>query len=119
MLNQGFTVFLVRATIYSNIVWSSIEMTINCASKDTGGLWEKTENAGASESWMQINHLMTALREKLDQVTWKRTFSGHVDLGRKKLLNDEQDFETLANCLFEWIPKIWENDPPIINLATG
>ena len=83
-------------------------MTINCASKHTGGLSGKTENAGASESWMQINHLMAALRQKLDQVTRKRTFSGHVDLGRKKLLSDKQDVETLANCLFDWIPKIWE-----------
>ena len=55
---------------------SSVEMTISCALKDTGGLSGKTENAGASESWMQINHLMAALREKLDQVTRKRTFSG-------------------------------------------
>ena len=94
-------------------------MTVNCASKDTGGLSGKTENAGASESWMQINHLMAALREKLDQETRKRTFSGHADLWRKKLLSDEQDVETLANCLFDWIPKIWENDQPIINVATG
>ena len=94
-------------------------MTINCASKDTGGLSGKTENAGASESWMQINHLMAALREKLDQVTRKRTSSDHVDLGRKRLLSDEQDVETLPSCLFEWIPKIWEKDQPIIKLATG
>ena len=62
---------------------------------------------------------MAALREKLDQVTRKRTCSGHVDLGKKRLLSDEEDVETLANCLFEWIPKIWENDQAIINLATG
>ena len=62
---------------------------------------------------------MAALREKLDQVAQKKTCSGHVDLGRKRLLSDEQDVETLASCLFEWIPKIWENNQPIINLATG
>ena len=58
-------------------------MTINRASKDTGGLSGKTENAGASERWMRINHLMAALREKLDQVTRKRTCNGHVDLEGK------------------------------------
>ena len=94
-------------------------MTINCVSKDTGGLSGKTENAGASERWMRINHLMAALRDKLDQLTRKRTFSGHIDLGTKRLLSDEKDVETLASCLFEWIPKIWENDQLIINLATG
>ena len=83
-----------------------IVMTINHVSKDTGGLSGKTENASVSEHWMQINHLMAALREKLDQVAQKRTCSGHVDLGRKRLLSDEQDVETLASCLFEWIPKI-------------
>ena len=62
---------------------------------------------------------MTALREKLDQVIRKRTSSSHVDLGRKRLSSDKQDVETLASCLFQWIPKIWENGQPNINLPTG
>ena len=62
---------------------------------------------------------MAALRQKFDQVTRKRTSSGHADLGRKRLSNDKQDVETLGSCLFEWIPKIWENDQPVIHLATG
>ena len=62
---------------------------------------------------------MAALREKPDQLTRKRTSSGPVDLGRKRLLSDKQDVETFASCLFEWIPEIWENDQLIINLATG
>ena len=64
-------------------------MTINRASKDPGELSRKTENAGASERWMRINHLMAALREKLDQVARKRKSSGHVDLGKKRLLSDK------------------------------
>ena len=66
-------------------------MTINRASKYTGALSGKTENAGASERWMRINHLMAALREKIDTATRKRTSSGHLDLGRKRLLSDEQE----------------------------
>ena len=54
---------------------------------------------------MRINHLITTLREKLDQVTRRRTSSGHADLGRKRLISDEEDVETLASCLFEWILK--------------
>ena len=76
----------------------------------------KTEKA---ELWIRINLLYAALRVKLDQVTRKRTSGGHVGLSQKRLLSDEQDVETLASCLFEWIPKIWENDQPIVNLATG
>ena len=49
----------------------------------------------------------------------KENMYGHVDLGRKRLLSDEEDVETLANCLFEWISKILEKDQAIINLATG
>ena len=64
-------------------------MIINRVSKDTVELSRKTGNVGASERWRQINHLMAALREKLDQVTQKRTFSGHADLGRKRLLSDD------------------------------
>ena len=79
---------------------------------------EKTENAGGNEHWMRINHLMAALREKLDQVTQKGTSSGHVDLGRKRLLNVEQDVETIASSLLEWTPKISEKDQPIIILLT-
>ena len=62
---------------------------------------------------------MAALKKKRDQVTRKRTSSGHVDLGRKRLLSDEQDVETLTSCLFERIPKIREKDQSIISLATG
>ena len=59
---------------------------------------------------------MAALRLKLTQ---KRSSSGHADLGRKGVLNDKQDVETLASCLCEWILKIWENDQPAIHPATG
>ena len=101
MLNQGFPVSLSGQPF----TWVScdqvIEMTINRVLKDTGRLSGKTENAGASEHWMWINHLMAALREKLDQVAWKRTSGDHVNLGRKRLLSDKQDVETRASCLFE------------------
>ena len=84
MLNQGFTVFLPGQPFNRISCDQVIEMTINRAPKYTGGLSGKTENAGASERWMRINHLMAALREKIDPATRKRTSSGHVDLGRKR-----------------------------------
>ena len=85
MLNQGFTVSLSRQPFTRISCDQVIEVTINPASKDTGGLSRETEIAGASERWMRINHLMAALREKRDQMTRKRTSSAHVDLERKRL----------------------------------
>ena len=96
-----------------------IEMTINRSSKDTGGLSGKTENVGASERWMRINHIMAALREHLDTIVRKRTLSKHIDVGRKRMLNDENDVRMLTECLEEWVPDLWESDQPLVNIATG
>ena len=117
MLNQGFTV-LSRQPFTWILRNQVIEVTINCSSKDTGRLSGKAENAGASECWMWLSHLVAILREKLYQVARKRTSRCHVDLGMKRLLSDKKDVDTLASCLFEWIPMIWEDDQPFINLAT-
>ena len=43
-----------------------IEVTINRFSKETGGLSGKTENAGASERRMRINHYLAALKQYLE-----------------------------------------------------
>ena len=91
MRNQGFTAFLSGQPFTRISCDQVIEMTINRALKYTGALSGKTENAGASERWMRINHLMATLIEKIDTATRKRTSSGHLDLGRKRLLSDEQE----------------------------
>ena len=69
MLNQSFTVSLSQQPFTRISCDQVIEITINRASKDTGRSSGKTENAGTSERWVRIDHLMAALREKLDQVT--------------------------------------------------
>ena len=75
MQEQGFTVSL-SGLPYSRIPCDQvIEMTINRSSKDTGGLSEKTENVGASERWMRINHIMAALREHLDALIKTRSWN--------------------------------------------
>ena len=66
MQEQGFTVSLSDLPYLRIPCDQVIEMTINQSSKDTGGLSGKTENVGASERWMRINHIMAALREHLD-----------------------------------------------------
>ena len=82
-----------------------IEATINRSSKSTGGLSGKTENVGASEKWLRINHLM-ALREHLDPAIRKRTSSKNIDCGMKSFLSDENDVKMLSQTLEEWVPKL-------------
>ena len=80
----GFTVSLTGLR-FSNIPCDQvIEMSINRASKETGGLSGNTENVGASERWMRINHIMAALREHLDSVITKRKMSNQIGLGEKE-----------------------------------
>ena len=72
---QVFTISL-SGLPYSRIPCDQvIEMTINRSSKDTGGLSGKTENVGASERWMRINHIMAALREHLDALIKTRSWN--------------------------------------------
>ena len=85
-------------------------MTINRSSKDTGGLSGKTENVGASERWMRINHIMVTLREHLDALIKTRSWI---------MLIDENDVATLPDCLTEWMPNLWNPDQPLVNIATG
>ena len=83
-----------------------IEATINRSSESTGGLSGKTENVGASEKWLRINHLMAALREHLDPAIRKRASSKNIDCGMKSFLSDENDIKMLSQTLEEWVPKL-------------
>ena len=67
MLNQSSIVSLSGQPVTQISCDQVIELTINRASKDAGGLPRK--KAGASERWMRIDHLLEDLREELDQVT--------------------------------------------------
>ena len=115
---QGFTVSLSglpHSTIPCDQV---IEMAINRSSKDTGGLSGKTD-VGASERWMRINHIMATFREHLDALIRTRSWNKHDDLGRKRMLSDENDVATLSECLTEWMPNLRNPDQPLINIATA
>ena len=63
MLKGGFTGSLTGKS-YSRIPMDQvIETTINRWSKEVGGISGITENDGASERWIRINHFMSALKE--------------------------------------------------------
>ena len=79
-----------------------IETTMNPSSKSTGGLSRKTKNAGASEKWMRINHIMAAFREHLNLVIRKRPSFKNIDCGMKPFFSDENDVKMLWQSLEEW-----------------
>ena len=117
--NGGFTAS-ISGLPFSKIPCDQIiETTINRSSKSTGGLSGKTENVGASEKWMRINHIMAALREHLDSVIRKRTGSKNIDCGIKRFLSDENDVKMLSQTLEEWVPNLWTSEQLLVNIATG
>ncbi|XP_065056585.1 uncharacterized protein LOC135684832 [Rhopilema esculentum] len=116
-MKNGFIVSLTGQPFTRIPCDQVIEMTVNNSSESTGGLSGKTENAGASERWMRINHIVAALRDTLDSMTRNRASSHQVDLEDKRLESDKKHI--LVNTLTEWIPTVWENDQDIVNISTG
>jgi hypothetical protein len=81
-----------------------IEMTINRFSKETGGLSGKTENVGASERWMRINHYLAALKQHLEDKVKKVTIYKHVELGTKRMQKDEAAVQRIVAGLHHGSP---------------
>ena len=94
-------------------------MTIDRYSKDTGGLSGKTENVGATERWMRINHIMATLRGHLDEVVRRRKVLKYIDCGERRMSDVENNVAMLTNCLQEWVPGLWNPEQPLVNIATG
>ena len=96
-----------------------IEVTVNRFSKETGGLTGMTQNTGASERWMRINHYMCALKECLDKNIKRRKSTKHVELGERRMFTDEMNVELLESGLPSWVSNIWKPAQPLINIASG
>ena len=119
LTNGGFTAS-VSGLPFSKIPCDQImETTINRSSKGTSGLSRKTENIGACEKCMRLNHIMCALREHLDSIIRKRATSKHINYGKKRSLNDEKDVTMLSETLTNWVPNLWTPYQPLVNLVTG
>ena len=43
----------------------------------------------------------------------------HLDLGERRMFDDENDVVMLSSCLEEWVPCLWDQDEPLINIDTG
>ena len=96
-----------------------IEMTINRFSKETGGLSGQTENKGASERWMRINHYIAALKQHLEAKVGKVNNSNHVEIGSKRMQKDEADVQRIVEGLNSWIPDLWSQQQPLVNISNG
>ena len=66
-----------------------IEMTINKSSKMVGGLSDVTENKGASEKWMRINHFLAALKQNLDLKIQRKQLSQQAEFSTIRMEKDE------------------------------
>ena len=50
---------------------------------------------------MRINNIMATLREHFDSLIKTRNWKKQFDLGRKRMLRDENGVATLSDCLTE------------------
>ena len=119
LLQGGFTGSLTGKA-HSRIPMDQImETTINRWSKEVGGISGKTENEGATERWIRINHFMSALKEHQRKKTRKKKIQHHEDLGNKKKERDEKNVRCVLTCIRSWAPDLWSDNQPISHLANG
>ena len=117
--NGGFTGSSTGLT-HSNIPMDqTIETTINRFSKSTGGINGKTENQGACEKWVRLNHYLCALKEHMDKKVGNvRTFQ-HVEFGENRMRKDELDVKMIISTLNSWVPALYSENQPLINICSG
>ena len=117
--NGGFT-GSITGNSHSRLPFDHIiETTLNKQCKGIGGIGGNTENLGATERWVRINHYMAALREKMNQKIGKRTKMQHIELGSGRINRDINDVLNITHCLESWIPQLWNPDTPITNISSG
>ena len=119
MLKGGFTGSLTGKAHTKIPMDQIIETTINRWSKEVGGLSGITENDGASERWIRINHFMSALKEHQHRKIRKKKVQHHEDIGKTKKERDEKNVRCVLTCVRSWVPELWSDSQPMVNLSTG
>ena len=66
-----------------------------------------------------MNHFLDALREHQSKTLWKNRNGRHIELGEKRILKDESEVQMLLQMLETWVPYLWEDNQPLINIPTG
>ena len=87
--------------------------------KETVGLTGKTKNPEACVRWTKINHFLVELREHQNKILRKIRNERHIELGEKRMLKDESEVKILLQILETWVPNLWEDNQPLINISTG
>ena len=117
--NGGFSGSL-SGSIFSNIPMDQvIEMTINRFSKSVGGLSGKTENIGAADRWVRLNHYLCALKEHLDDKIRKNKTSVHAECGKRRIRKDEKDVRPVVAGLMSWVPNLYTPNQELHNITAG
>ena len=117
---ERFTVLLTGKPHSKIAIDPVIKMTINRSSKEIGGLTGKTENLGAYARWTKINHFLVALREHQNKILRKKNRNErHIELSEKRILKDESEFQMLLQMLETWVPNLWKDNQPLINISAG
>ena len=96
-----------------------IETTINRFSKSTGGIAGKTEDLGACEKWTRLNHYLRVLKEYMDGKIGKLRHVRHIELGKKKIVKDSADVQSIVSTLISWVPNLYSDSQPLINISNG
>ena len=78
----------------------------------------KIENPGACARWTKINNFLVALREYQNKILRKNRNERHIELGEKRILKDESEVQMLIQMLETWVPNLWEDNQPLINIST-
>ena len=119
MLKGGFTGSLTGKAHTKIAMDQIMETTINRSSKEVGGLSGNTENEGASERWIRINHFMSALKEHQHRKIRKKKVQHHEDIGKMKKERDERNVRCVLVCVRSWVPELWTDSQAMVNVATG
>ena len=59
------------------------------------------------------------LREHQNKILRKNRNERHIELGEKRILKDESEVQMLIQMLETWVPNLWEDNQPLINISTG
>ena len=57
------------------------------------------------------------LREHQNKILRKNRNERHIELGEKRIC-DESEVQMLIQMLETWVPNLWEDNEPLINIST-
>ena len=78
-----------------------------------------TENKGASEKWIQINHFLAALKQHLDLKLHRGQLSQHAEFSTIRMRKDEDHVKRVVARLKLWVPNKWKKERSLVNVCDG